>query len=363
LIFVLPLAFTICLLHRSSNRAHSSPVANVPTEVPFFDLDSPDFDVDEFEQTYRDYHAVHVRNAAKTGNVTQKGSKRGCFRWQDVGSIFKKLNNKDKESWCVETKTAVMTPDKFLVAENTQDRAYCSFLVQNDADTYEDAIKRLPFQEFPSTDWKYEPALWVFFGRNPIGHTNLDGRPEHTDAVTHDGTWHYQLSGVKRWFLRPTPELIATCRRQQQDFPTISQDSCLQVECQEGDVLVVNTRLWFHRTVIPPQSCPSVSYARDFSFGDLPTVEAASAEGGMTNVDGLYATNDIACGTIIFTEVNTPDCELHRSSTNPNCEVVELEDGTSAVVSIRAIASGEFFCVPESSEEESEGDFDDEEEM
>lgn len=49
-----------------------------------------------------------------------------------------------------------------------------------------------------------------------------------------------------------------------------------------------------------------------------------------------------------------PDCELHRSATGANCEVVELEDGTGAVVSTRDITSGEFFCVPESDSETEE---------
>ena len=71
----------------------------------------------------------------------------------------------------------------------------------------------------------------------------------------------------------------------------------------------------------------------------------------MTNVDGLYATADIEGDTIIFTEADMPSCELHRSSTNPNCQVAELEDGSRAVVSIRHIASGEFFTVPESDDD------------
>jgi hypothetical protein len=50
-----------------------------------------------------------------------------------------------------------------------------------------------------------------------------------------------------------------------------------------------------------------------------------------------------------------PDCTLHRSATGgANCEVVELEDGTSAVVSTQDIVSGEFFCVPDSDSEEEE---------
>jgi hypothetical protein len=77
----------------------------------------------------------------------------------------------------------------------------------------------------------------------------------------------------------------------------------------------------------------------------------------MTDLDGLYATNDVEQGTIILKESNMPDCELHRSATDPNCEVVELEDGTSAVVSSRPITAGEFLCVAESSDEEDGMDF------
>lgn len=70
-----------------------------------------------------------------------------------------------------------------------------------------------------------------------------------------------------------------------------------------------------------------------------------------TNAEGLYATAAIEEGTVVVTEGDMPDCELHRSSANPNCSVVELENGTNAVVARRNIAVGEFFCVPESDDE------------
>lgn len=73
----------------------------------------------------------------------------------------------------------------------------------------------------------------------------------------------------------------------------------------------------------------------------------------MSNVDGLYATADIEEGAIIFTEDTMPDCSLHRSL-DPNCEVVETGDGTQAIVSIRDIKSGEFFCVAASDDETSD---------
>jgi hypothetical protein len=211
---------------------------------------------------------------------------------------------------------------------------------------------------------------------------DLQGRPEHTDSISHDGTWHYQLSGTKRWLLRPTAKLMEHLqeRLSEDNFSSWSSSSSeeshqIQVDCHPGDVLVINTRLWKHQTVIPPQPEPSVSYARDFwvhpkkppsekDDGASNTANANDAAATtMTNVDGLYAADDIDQGTIIFKEADMPDCELHRSSTNANCEVVELEDGTGAIVSSRPIAAGEFFCVVESSdeeEEEEEGDFEEE---
>jgi len=136
------------------------------------------------------------------------------------------------------------------------------------------------------------------------------------------------------------------------------------VECREGDVLVVNTRLWFHQTMLPTQSVPSVSYARDFwARPNRPDVDdkqqqSSGDDGNMTNVDGLYATEDIEAGTILFREHDMPECELHRSKDNPNCEVVELEDGSGAVVSCRPIAAGEFFCIAEDDDSDEEEDED-----
>jgi hypothetical protein len=212
--------------------------------------------------------------------------------------------------------------------------------------------------------WHYEPCLWIFFGRNPSlmkgekkKERDLQGRPEHTDSISHDGTWHYQLSGTKRWLLRPTRllwnQLQARGEHASEEPPTTPT----VVECLQGDVLIVNTRLWHHQTCLPPQPQPSVSYARDFWIGRCSTEtadpERSDSKGtGMTNVEVLYATDDISEGTILFREAEMPDCELHRSSTNPNCEVVMMDDGTPAVVSIRRILAGEFFCVEESSDED-----------
>mmetsp|Transcript_45655 Transcript_45655/g.138724 ORF Transcript_45655/g.138724 Transcript_45655/m.138724 type:complete len:498 (-) Transcript_45655:40-1533(-) len=319
-------------------------------------------------------------------------------------------------------------------------RGYCSFLVQHDADAMKRMLDGVPLAELPisaaasdddSKDtigdaessksqaekseklegerimsppfpkkmkMNHGPCLWVFFGRNDKTNYNsreppqkaLEGRPEHTDSVSHDGTWHYQLSGTKVWKLRPTQELLEQMEKNGLDEDELRSWSVgsaqkvdggneddrdglreektpvrVEVTCREGDVLLVNTRLWWHATTIPPQDAPSVSYARDVYLKDAPTASAQVAkDDAMTNIDGLYAANDVASGTILFTEDTMPDCEMHRSKVDPNCEVVELEDGDGkmAVVSMRDIKAGEFFCVAESSDEDDENDGEDFEE-
>lgn len=243
----------------------------------------------------------------------------------------------------------------------------------------------------------YGPCLWLFFGKNyreerGASPTMLQGRPEHTDSVTHDGTWHYQLSGRKIWRLRPTKELKLKQRiekdKQQQrqevkllsgkkrrincgsdDVDSIHEAEAkefLEVECKQGDILLLNTRLWWHSTFIPPQEVPCISYARDIYFINSEVAAADTTckskieqqQSSMSNIDGTYAAEDIEADTVLFTEQTMPNCELHRSNkTNANCQVVELEDDKTgesymAVVSVRDIKAGEFFCILETDDEE-----------
>lgn len=273
--------------------------------------------------------------------------------WKDVEAIFAALGDEDKASWCVENGGAksdgdAPSPTDILAATKSNIRSYCSFLIQKDKTSYETSLQSLPFASFEGLSWIYEPALWFFFGRNPVGSLPLEGRPEHTDSVCHDGTWHFQLSGRKNWYLRPTKELLKELAG------TLSNEAEIRLECSEGDVLLVNTRLWFHRTEIPPQDSPSVSYARDFRVD--PPDGTTGPTSLMTNVSGLYATEDIGAGCVIFTESDMPDCELHQSS-NPNCELVELEElgqRQQAIISTRDIKAGEFFCIAECDSEDSE---------
>ncbi|KAG7351095.1 hypothetical protein IV203_010455 [Nitzschia inconspicua] len=336
------------------------------------------------------------RDAADADNQTESPMKAtAILHWKDLYGIFTKLSEKDKESFCIENTESQIkhaSPHYFLKSD-THDVGYCSFLVQQQ-ESLSRVLEMLPVlslqdesicsnagalensstkSEIPAAKctccrcWKYEPCLWIFFGRNPSEKEvaestdkSLQGRPEHTDSISHDGTWHYQLSGTKQWLLRPTRQLWNQLNGTNEDDPESIPITPVSIECHQGDVLIVNTKLWHHQTLLPLQPRPSVSYARDFWIICSPstTAEGASQQnstgsgaGMMTNVDGLYATDEIPEGTIIFREDEMPNCELHRSTTNPNCEVAELEDGTQAVVSIRPIAAGEFFCIGESSDE------------
>jgi len=184
---------------------------------------------------------------------------------------------------------------------------------------------------------KHSNAAWVFFGRNP-GSRILRGRPEHTDAIQHSGTWHVQLKGEKVWTLKPTDEL----RRK---VPSLKTAGRVRVRCMEGDVLCINTRLWWHSTHIPARCKLSLSVARDMY---LDGTRPGACD--MTNVDGHYALKPIQKGAVIFTEDTAPQLELPRSSAS-NCELRESQRGSLVVVAKRVIKKGEWFSLSDSDAE------------
>jgi hypothetical protein len=96
----------------------------------------------------------------------------------------------------------------------------------------------------------------------------LRGRAEHTDAVEVDGTWHVQCQGSKTWHVRPCVGAagapwgphITTDADADADadvgagmVPVRRPPSPRTITCHRGDMLVINTRTWFHATEIPPQ--------------------------------------------------------------------------------------------------------------
>lgn len=177
--------------------------------------------IDQFEK----YRVVLLRNLPK---------RRCSLSWKDIADIFDNLKEADQCSWCVESSSGCDAPVDFLRASTFECCGYCSFLLQNDTASMEALTRRLPVSDIDGTKWSYEPAIWVFFGRNTKRH-RLPGRPEHTDSVTHDGTWHYQLSGRKIWKLRPTQQLLEHMK----GVSAWPEATVLEVDCQEGDVLVI----------------------------------------------------------------------------------------------------------------------------
>lgn len=237
----------------------------------------------------------------------------------------------DRDSWTVENAAATVArePAAFLDMRQAQ-RGYCSFIVQRDEELHAELLRRSPCPQLPvASGVEYGGAVWVFVARNGPRDEPLEGRPPHTDSVSHDGTFHYQLAGVKTW--RVEREGVAHT-----------------IECCAGDVLVVDTKHWMHSTLIGPQpDGVCVSLARDIYIGR----SASEPEEAFTNVDGMYAVESIAAHTLLFRASDHPNLELGRS-VQFNCDVVELSDGELGVVTVRDIAPGDFFCIAPSSSEE-----------
>jgi len=72
--------------------------------------------------------------------------------------------------------------------------------------------------------------MWIFIGTPGYGaHLHLDD-----DLDTN--TWQAQISGIKTWFLEPPPECAKVCTKS------------LQADMFPGDMIIVNTNFWMHKT-------------------------------------------------------------------------------------------------------------------
>ena len=226
---------------------------------------------------------------------------------------------------------------------------YVSFVVQNSEEgvgALRSALEAIPgVADLPHSDvmgLSTSACMWVFAGRNGGGEGTgrvVHGRPEHTDDVACDATWHIQLAGSKTWHLR--------------------RDSVqTSVTCHPGDVLVVDTKVWWHHTTFAPAPL-CLSVARDIFFSPGSDDEEPSTRpSDVTNIEGLYAAESIPAGTIVFREDEMPGVALPRDPDNPNCQVVWLEEeGMGALIAARDIGEGEWFSVPPSdSDSDSDSD-------
>ena len=93
---------------------------------------------------------------------------------------------------------------------------------------------------------------WIFIGtwqivsilQNLIWYNNqlITGTPGpganiHIDTVDLS-SWQAQISGTKSWLLRPPPECWWSCHGD------------MEVTINPGDIIVVNTNMWYHSTKI-----------------------------------------------------------------------------------------------------------------
>lgn len=73
---------------------------------------------------------------------------------------------------------------------------------------------------------------WMFLG------TTGQGAATHIDYIQKP-SWQAQLSGRKTWTLIPPPECDSQCKT-------------LRVTLDKGDILIVDTNLWYHSTFVEP---------------------------------------------------------------------------------------------------------------
>ena len=231
------------------------------------------------------------------------------FGIEQMRALYASESNMMNETFSMEAKTgkrgwSTLSSEHIFGGTSCSDGAwYASFIAQmkarkgkNDAKDALNKFKQslpmamLPFFLDSSNDIEYTLPIWVFVGKNESDSGEvLHGRPEHIDSVAHDGTWHMQSSGTKWWYIRPADttewgesplEVDAdsnASKTSKRDTPATAQTSDgvekfkdgikrLRVVVDEGDILIINTRVWWHQTRIPPtpKDGYSISYAIDF---------------------------------------------------------------------------------------------------
>lgn len=334
----------------------------------------------EIQHYYSKYQVALVR-----------GAKCRRFGFKEIQTLFTQCPAVIKSTFTVENSVndKKSCPESYFTSPNLDKTWYVSFIAQGNSEDaslgqlVESFREELPVQNLPFLPTaEYTSPVWIFVGNNQTAgkprktdSSHIVGRTEHTDSVENDGTWHLQVSGTKVWDIRPcqSSEWDQQGRVFPELCPALSQNyedgiPRLRVCCRSGDILVINTRLWWHQTQLPVfnsrkafcVSSLSFSYARDFFFGKGDESSSAAGEEVadevvMKNVDGIYASQDVSAGDVVLTEDELPDCALPRS-VDPNCEVVELEDGNYALVAVKDLKAGEWLTVYPSDDDDEDGD-------
>ena len=218
------------------------------------------------------------------------GVKTPVTSFDTLRCVFKCFPDVVKKTWWVENEIGAKLSPAQIFGKKVCRRHpfYCSFIMQGSKRGLETVLRSLPFAEpefLHGAGGKaiHEECAWIFFGKNDVTtKVVLRGRTEHTDSVEHAGTWHIQCSGSKTWFVRPLND-----KKLWSDAGHVCPRLCtakhadghrrLQVNCNQGDLFIINTRLWYHQTQLPVSGIPSLSVARDFRWANDTTTAGRHA--------------------------------------------------------------------------------------
>ena len=270
-------------------------------------------------------------------------------------------------SWCVENQMdfdeSQLTPQRVLGTNRLPSGPfYVSSILQGDPSAMECFYGMVPFQEPQALSGVvHDDGVWLFLGVNAKAKRQMEtpppiaGRTEHKDDVSHSGTWHMQLMGTKTWFVRPVLDTAQWQEAGSLEAPSLENSPCarlsadgerrISIQIQRGDVIFVNTRLWWHQTVIEAQQNPSglsMSYARDFY---LPGKEREREIAPKSNVDGVYALRSVPKGGVVLESSEIPDCDFHVSEDDPNVEFGQDENANEVLIALRDVVQGEILTM------------------
>ena len=302
-------------------------MTEIPINDPFapINIDSK-FSDDDLFQRFREtgYLWLNKMRAKRTSNTSN-----------NIHSFLHRHAATCRTHWSVENRGDYETEQQLMEPTSIKDlvdRFYVSTIIhKTDVLALEDLLAlTLPRPPLPTAI--HNGGAWLFVGKTKCSGGNskrkrssyaMIGRAEHVDDVTHSGTWHYQQSGDKVWYIRPNKTLWDLG-----EVPDISKSSLaeqtekltwrLKVKVQEGDIFILNTRIWFHHTELEESNSDwSISIARDF-YLPLPCPQNTKE------------------GDIILEEDDIPT-DIPRSDA-PNCALAKVEFDETGECSIVLIA-------------------------
>lgn len=257
-----------------------------------------------------------------------------------------------EKNWTVENR-GTLECDQDLTIATLLDQSNQSFYVSTivhlkDSEAFAELHDHLPNQELNSIleDLHITSGLWLFIGHHaaseattaattePLKHPSkrlkvgtkepMIGRAEHVDEVTYAGTFHVQISGTKTWLIRPHPDLFVETNPTLPDLSKVPGAERspktgawrLRIEVQQGDVFVLNTKIWYHYTELAPPT-------QRQQQGDMREEEEWSMSIARDFYLPIPCPKTVSKGEVIFEEDQVPD-DIPQTET-PNCALIEID--------------------------------------